>query len=453
VQVIKERNPFPTVIGRICPRPCENDCRRQYVDEPVAINFLKRYAADYEMALGRHVQPYKAPETGRRLAVVGGGVEGLSAAFFAARLGHATTVYEAQDRMGGLLRSAISRYRLPMAILDWDIQGILEMGVTAETGKVFGRDLSVPDLLAEGYQSVFLAVGGWDSRLARASGRGETSPAPGCHLLIDVAKAGSQGYPPVALDGHVIVVGNPNLTPQLIERCKALGARKVTLIIRDAGLSEVDLSLADVRVDAGISRLVGRENTLTAVEVTQLSNGTRETIEARHVVFASGRIPELIYFPAPVEASEDGAREAAAYTGAWEAVPPYKQPAYHHEIGLMSQGDVLTDFSAAIKAIAAGRRAAASIQRSLYAMDTDLPDHVVTPDTPVQNVDRVARVPVRLRQIMPLADSEQITQGEEQEKGFTPEMAQAEAGRCLQCGLICYLREKETLPEKAAGNA
>lgn len=452
VQIIKERNPFPTVIGRICPRPCENDCRRQYVDEPVGINFLKRYAADYEMARGRHVQPYKAPETGRRVAVVGGGVEGLSAAFFTARLGHATTVYEAQDQMGGLLRSAIARYRLPMAILDWDIQGILEMGVTAETGKAFGRDLSVPDLLAEGYQSVFLAVGGWDSRLARTSGRGETSPAPGCHLLIDLAKAGSQGYPPVELDGHVIVVGNPNVTPQLIERCKALGARKVTLIIRDAGLSEVGPSLADVRVDAGISRLAGRDNTLTAVEVTHLSNGTRETIEARHVVFASGRIPELIYFPAPVEASEEGAQEAA-YTGAWEALPPYKQPAYHHETGLMAQGDVLTDFSAAIKAIAAGRRAAASIQRSLYAMDMDLPDHVVTPDTPVQNVDQVARVPVRLRQIMPLADSEQITQGEEQEKGFTPEMAQTEAGRCLQCGLICYLREKETLPEKAAENA
>jgi formate dehydrogenase beta subunit len=101
VQTIKERNPFPTVIGRICPRPCENDCRRKYVDEPVAINYLKRFAADYERTQNERIQPFKAPDTGRRIAVAGGGVQGLSAAFFAARLGHAATVYEGTDRLGG----------------------------------------------------------------------------------------------------------------------------------------------------------------------------------------------------------------------------------------------------------------------------------------------------------------------------------------------------------------
>jgi formate dehydrogenase beta subunit len=172
VQVIKERNPFPTVIGRICPRPCENECRRQYVDEPVAINFLKRYAADVEKDQGVHIQPFKAPATGRRIAVVGGGVEGLSAAFFSTRLGHDVTVFEATEHMGGLLRSAIARYRLPMDILDWDIEGIAEMGVEIETGKALGRDVSVANLLAQGNDAVFLAVGGWDSRLARTGGQG-----------------------------------------------------------------------------------------------------------------------------------------------------------------------------------------------------------------------------------------------------------------------------------------
>ncbi|MEJ2038656.1 MAG: RnfABCDGE type electron transport complex subunit B, partial [Desulfosarcinaceae bacterium] len=167
VQIIKERNPFPTVIGRICPRPCENDCRRQYVDEPVAINFLKRYAADWEMERGQRVQPYKAPESGRKVAVIGGGVEGLSAAFFMARLGHAVNLYEAGEHLGGLLRSAIARYRLSMDILDWDIEGVLDMGVTAKTTSALGRDLTLNDLLKEGNQAVFLAVGGWDSRLVR----------------------------------------------------------------------------------------------------------------------------------------------------------------------------------------------------------------------------------------------------------------------------------------------
>ena len=116
----------------------------------------------------------------------------------------------------------------------------------------------------------------------------------------------------------------------------------------------------------------------------------------------------------------------------------------------MAPGDVLTDFSAAIKAIAAGRRAAVSVHQVLYGMPMDLPDHVVAPDTPVQNVHHVDRVPVRLRQIMPLADSAKCARGEECEKGYTPEMAQTEADRCLQCGLICYLHEKDApVPQTA----
>ncbi|RUA01378.1 MAG: electron transporter RnfB, partial [Deltaproteobacteria bacterium] len=140
VQVIKERNPFPTVIGRVCPRPCEDDCRRQLSDEPVAINYLKRFAADYEKKIGKRILPYKAPDTGRKVAIVGGGLEGLSTAFFMARLGHEPTIYESTDKLGGLLRSAIAANRLPMDILDWDIDGILEMGVRAETGKTLGQD-------------------------------------------------------------------------------------------------------------------------------------------------------------------------------------------------------------------------------------------------------------------------------------------------------------------------
>ncbi len=432
VQIIKERNPFPTVIGRICPRPCENECRRQYVDEPVAINFLKRYAADLEKESGQHVQPYKAPETGRKVAVIGGGIEGLSAAFFSARLGHTTTVYEAADKMGGLLRSAIARYRLPMDILDWDIEGIAQMGVVTETGKVLGRDLSVMDLLDQGNDAVFIAMGGWDSRLARTGGKGESSPVPGCHLLIDVMKAGSDGYPPVQLGGHVVVIGNPNLGSAMIQRCKDLGAQKVSVLIREA--APTNLEAADAIVNGGISRLYGQGNRLTAIDLIDLTTGDLKTVDAQHIVLAAGRMPELIFIPSASQ-EEDG------NSLKWEALPPYKQPAYRKEIGLMAEGDQLTDFSAAIKAIGAGRRAAASIHETLYDIPLDLPDIVVTPETPVQNVHQVSMVPTRARETMPLAGGDQITKGAELERGFDKESARKESNRCLQCGLICYLRE------------
>jgi len=442
VQIIKERNPFPTVIGRICPRPCENECRRQYVDDPVAINFLKRYAADQEMEKGVHANPFTAPDTGRRIAFVGGGIEGLSAAFFARRLGHDTTVYEAQEKMGGLLRTAIAKYRLSDDVLDWDIEGIKEMGVKTETGKVVGKDFTVPELLAKGAQAVFLAVGGWDSRLARTGGGGDISPAPGCHLLIDIAKSGVQGYPPTKLNGHVIIVGSPNLTPELIQRCKDLGAQKVTLLVREAGMSDVTAADAEIRVDTGISRLYGKGNTLDSVGLIHLESAEIERVPANHIIFAAGRMPELIFTPATTDTTVSGGEAQPAESDLlWEALPPYKQPAYRLETGLMAEGDMLTDFSAAIKAIAAGRRAAASIHRRIYDIPMDLPENVITPHTVVQNVDHVEQVCSQPRQIMPLAGQEAMAIGQELEKGFTAEMAKAESERCLQCGLICYARE------------
>lgn len=447
VEIIKERNPFPTVIGRICPRPCENECRRQYVDEPVAINFLKRYAADLEKENGHHVLPYKAPDSGRKIAIIGGGVQGLSVAFFSARLGHATTVYESSDKMGGLLRSAIARYRLPMDILDWDIEGITEMGVGTDTGKTLGQDLSVLDLLAQGNNAVFLAVGGWDSRLARTKGKGESSPVPGCHLLIDIMKAGSEGYPNVKLDGHVMVVGNPNLSAAMIERCKELGAQKVSVLMREA--APTSLEGVDIIADSGISRLYGKDNELQSIDLTDLNSGDIQKVDARHIVFASGRMPELIFITTPSE-NDDETEQNNTTDIQWEALPPYKQPAFHQETGLMADGDVLTDFSAAIKAIAAGRRAAASIHKIMYEIDMDLPDIVVTPGTNVQNVYQVSLVPVRPRQVMPLSSSAQTAKNDELEQGYTANQAQSESNRCLQCGLICYLHEPASQESQTA---
>jgi formate dehydrogenase beta subunit len=127
--------------------------------------------------------------------------------------------------------------------------------------------------------------------------------------------------------------------------------------------------------------------------------------------------------------------------GDWQAVAPYKQPAYHDEVGLMAAGDHLTDIQAAIKAIASGRRAAVSIHNVLYELPLTLPDNVVTPDAMIQNVHAVSRVPSLARHIMPIADAFSTASGQELEKGFTREQAVAEANRCLRCGLICYLHQ------------
>jgi NADPH-dependent glutamate synthase beta subunit-like oxidoreductase len=434
VQVIKERNPFPTVIGRICPRPCEQECRRGLVDEPVAINFLKRFVADYERETGTRVQPYKAPATGRKIAVVGGGVEGLSAAFFAARLGHETTVFEATATLGGLLRTAIARNRLPQDVLDWDIQGVLEMGVAAETGKTLGKDFSVASLLQDGYEAVFLAAGGWDSRLTRQTGAAVERPAPGTHLLIDFLEAETAFQDQLAKKGDVVIIGGGPAGLEAARICQKAGAGKVSLLIREtrenSPLGDADqeaLEGVEVLFATGVTRLMGKGDQLQAMELLSLDSRKKSRIAAKTLLLAAGRFPQFI-FAAP--RSEDG-QEAAA--GSWEAIEAHKPPVSGSTEGLLAAGDPPSDFSAAIKAIGSGRRGAAGIHQLMYGIEPGLPENVITPDAYIQNVDTVQNVPTASRKVMPLAP-----EGAELEKGYDKAQAMAEAGRCLQCGLICY---------------
>jgi NADPH-dependent glutamate synthase beta subunit-like oxidoreductase len=458
VQVIKERNPFPAVIGRICPRPCETECRRQLVDEPVAINYLKRFAADFEKQGGKRILPYTAPASGRRIAVVGGGVEGLSTAFFSARLGHAPTVFEATSKLGGILRSAIARERLPEEILDWDIQGVLDIGVRAETGKALGRDFTLDSLLQDGYDAVFLATGGWDSRLARGGGRDLESPLPGTYLLVDLLRTESGGPVfPASPEADVVIYGGGKLALDAAKRCRDLGARTVTMLLREARgkspLGDADVAAGgldgvSIRYTAAIQRLFGEGGQLTGVEVLEHESGQTCRLAVQRLILAAGRFPEMIFIPSrEAPPAEAGAPPAPL---AWEGVLPYKHPWHRDQSGIYAEGDVLTDYSAAIKAIGAGRRAAASIHQVMNGIPLELDDKVIGPQSYIQNVSCVEAVKPFPRQIMPICSGPELKRCGEIERGFSEDLARKEAGRCLQCGLICYRTVSSPKPTEAS---
>ena len=445
VQVIKERNPFPAVIGRICPRPCENECRRKYIDEPVAINFLKRYAADVEKEIDHKILPFKAPATHRKIAIIGGGVEGLSTAFFLARLGHSPMVYEATPNLGGLLRYAISVLRLPHEILDRDIEGIFEMGVNVQTEKILGRDFTVSSLLKEGFESVFLALGGWDSRLSRLGGtRNESDieePIPGTILLMDFIKHPDR----FSLKSDIVIVGGGELALETAGICKDNGAKNITILFRSSMKTRAldperlkALAQKNIKVifNTGVVRLSGEGDDLQELQYVDLDTLSKYAIPLHNLLIASGRFPGLIF-----QRSETGTSESSETAEApllWEGLEPYKRPAYHKETGLLAQGDTLTDFQGTIHAIGAGRRAAASIHLLMYGISPTVSEIVVARESDVQNVDHVEAVAEGVRQIMPLSDAKDPSVFQEIEKGFTEEMADAESKRCLQCGLICY---------------
>jgi len=459
VQVIKERNPLPAVIGRICPRPCENECRRQYVDEPVAINFLKRYAADYEMKSGTRILPYKAPLSNRRVAVIGGGVEGLSAAFFLARLGHAATLYEATAQLGGLLRSAIASNRLPAEVLDWDIDGVLEMGVEAKTQMTLGKDVTIESLLQDGNQAVLLTLGGWDSRLARGGLHEVEEPIPGVYLMLDFIKNAPQKKSSVHIKGDVVIYGGGRLALEVARISKTLGHDNVTIVLRetreecrldDTLLEELTGQNIRFLFNTGIVQLQGEGNRLTGLEAVGLATGEESLLTAGTLVLASGRLPEMVI--AQAAAGENQLEEAETEAEGplrWVGMSPYKEPAFRTELGLFAKGDSFTDFSAAIKAIGAGRRIAASVHEIMYGIPLDLPEEVVTPDAYVQNVDHVEEVFSSTRRIMPLRGLHDEGKHAEIELGFDENTARFESGRCLQCGLICYRHTPQTAKKVA----
>jgi NADPH-dependent glutamate synthase beta subunit-like oxidoreductase len=359
-------------------------------------------------------------------------------------LGHGATVFEGTDRLGGLLNTAIAKCRLPETILKWDIDGILEMGVDAKTGQMLGRDVTVAGLLDDGYEAVFLASGGWDSRLARGAEKTVEVPLPGGCLLLDLLRSGKKGHGTVSCGSHTVIVGGEGLAGEALAKARSLGAETVIFIFRDSPdnttVSALTEAGANVISRAGVSRLFGDSESLTGIDVLNVDTGETRLLEANTLIFSSGRFPELI-FTRP----SDG-HDAESRPGAWSAIPPYKQPDHASEAGLFGKGDALTDFSGAIKAIGAGRRAAAAIHKLIYDIPLDLPENVLKPDAAIQNVDHVEAVATSQRRIMPLADSRDLAQLMELEKGFDTAAAMAEASRCLNCGLICYKNAENQRP-------
>lgn len=462
VQVIKERLPFPAIIGRICPRPCETDCRRQLVDEPVAINALKRFVADFEMQNKTRIQPYKAPETGRRIAVVGGGVEGLSTAFFTARLGHDVTVFEASSQPGGLLNSAIAQYRLPREILEWDIAGIVEMGVAIETDAAIGGAVTVQSLLAQGFESIFVATGGWDSRKTRQEKPAETTPIPGTYLLIDLMKESEVFAQILSSPSRVVINGGGALALQAVQVLKRFDVENITFVFNastEGGALDPDIRVklekegVHVMMNAVVGRLNGSEKGLENLEIKKRDSDNAQIVPTDVFFMAAGRYPEMIITR---ERSAENEAETEKITDngpspdmaiRWEGIVPYKKPEFQDSSGLLAPGDALSDYSAAVKAIGAGRRAAASIHQWMYDFEIYLPENAVTPESNLQDVDHLEGVKSSARRIMPLKRRDGGAPSGEIETGYSEEMAKAESTRCLQCGLICY-RQTAPAPEE-----
>ncbi|MCK4764511.1 MAG: FAD-dependent oxidoreductase [Candidatus Aminicenantes bacterium] len=425
VRVIKEKNPFPLVCGHLCPAPCETECRRNLVDEPVTINALKKFVAGYERETGQRALPnYLPPAAGKKIAVVGGGVEGLTASYYLRRLGYQPKIFEATGKLGGILRYVIDEERLPRDVLDWDIDGILEIGVAVETGKQMGKDFTLSSLFGAEFDMVLLTSGGWDSRqIMRGKVWGE-SMIPGTGLLLDILIGAAHGEK-VDLAGNVVIVGGGKATVKAAEVCLNSGAEEVTIVYPyskektdyyDIDLNVIKRGSVNIYYSSVPMELRGEADRLTGISI-RTESGEVKDIPLDHLIVGSGRLPEMLI----VKEEENK----------WKTVEIFKVLPREPDMGIFDVGEMgrSTDQTAVVTAVRRGRKVVRAVHLHVSGEEVAPEPGVIITAAALQDVREIVAETDALA--YPRKNIDNLS-------NLTPEETLIEAGRCLDCGLICY---------------
>ena len=432
--VIRERLPFPSICGHVCPHPCETKCRRAQVDEAIAIRVLKRFAAERGNGLWKE-RSKVSPPTGKRVAVVGAGPAGLTAAYYLAKRGHGVTVFEALPEPGGWMRYGIPEYRLPREVLAAEIDEIQNVGVDIRTDTRVG---SLDELFGDGYDAVFVGVGA--HRGTKLGIDGEDSPrvVDGVSFLSDI----NMGMK-VAVGDRVAVVGGGNVAIDAARTALRLGARQVTILYRrtrvemPASEEEIEEALHEGVVVEFLAAPTGAVEKDGAVELTCVRMELGE-------VDASGRRR-----PVPVEGSEFTTVYNTVIAAIGQA--PEVPEQYALEVrkgntvqvdrdtlatsreGVFAGGDAVTGPATVVEAIAAGRQGAISID--LYLGGSGVIDEVLAPPEELETLPEIEEGEAHRLAVPTLSVRDRLNSFAEVELSLAEEMAVCEAKRCLRCDL------------------
>ena len=432
VRLIRKDNPFPTVCALICEHPCEVRCRRTLVDSPVNIRGLKRFAVDNCKDVP---VPERMDDTGKKIAVIGGGPSGLSAAFFLSIMGHEVTVFEKRSQLGGMLRYGIPNYRLPRERLQWDIDAILSTGVECR----LDYDVSTPEAIAEireNYDATYISIGSHNAKSIGIPGEYAKGVIPAVEMLRGI---GDDAMPDFK-DKTVVVIGGGNVAMDVARTAKRLGATDVSIVYRRR---RDDMTALPEEIGAAVSE---------GCSLMQLKAPSRIQTDKRGRVRALWVKPQIAGQadrsgrPRPVDSSQPeekipcdiiiSAIGQATDIGFFEE---YGIPVFRGNIraekssivdmvsGTYAGGDCVTGPSTVINAVAAGKVAAANIDAYLgfnheIEVDIDIPLPELSDMLPCGRVEMKERY-----------DKQRESDFDEVEYGMTYEEAMQEASRCLRC--------------------
>lgn len=438
-QLNRDVNPLPSVCGKVCYAPCEANCNRGEMDEPIAIRELKMFVAD-------QVNPDELPvpqitKTGKKVAVIGAGPAGLAAANDLALKGHEVTIYEALPEPGGMLRYAIPEYRLPKKVLTQEINYIQRLGVEIKTGVQVGKDISLANLKKD-YQAVFIGVGAPGGMKLE----GEGADLPGVTDGIKFLQAVNLGKK-VELGKKVAVVGGGNTAIDCARTAKRLGAEEVRVVYRrtraemPAAKEEIEAMLHEgIKLDFLTlpQKFFAKNGKLSEMECIKMELGEPDASGRRRPIPIKGsefRVPVDTVIAALGQVTEvDFLKELKVNTAKNGTIPIDPETGATNVEGIFAGGDVVTGAAYVIDAIAAGKKAASAIDRYLKGESISVPREVKKPEK--MGDPQVAllkqRYPAQSRVHMnELPVEERIKNFKEVALGFTPDQAIKEATRCL----------------------
>lgn len=449
VDIIRERNPFPAVCGRICVHPCEMKCRRGELDDPVAIRALKRFAADksYGRVTAR-AEPYPVTRP-EKAAVVGAGPAGLTCAYFLRQWGYEVTVFEAKDRAGGMLSVTIPEFRLPRQIIDQDIDYIQSCGVEIKYHSPIDRNHTVLDLKDEGFDSIFIAAGAQAARTINVPGE-EEKPEGLLYGLEFLARAKEGGE--MEVGRQVLVIGGGNVAMDVARTARRLGGREVRAVClekRDempAWSKDIEEAEAEgVIIDNswGPKAVLSQDGRVTGMEFVRCTSvfdmdgkfrptyddSETTTFDCDTLIISIGQAPDLSFIT-----EEEGLERQM-----WGTLRVDENNLATNIPGIFAGGDFTTGPTFVIRAVASGRRAALAMDKYLRGDDS----RVYVPDektTLGEEPDRLSReeaeVPLTGRVELPQEEAlDRVVDFREVEGGYTEAQAWEEARRCLRCDL------------------
>lgn len=463
-KLIKEKIPLPSSIGRICPHPCEKKCRRQFVDEPISIANLKSFASDMDMASVNHYVPPVEPDTGKKVAIVGGGPAGITVAYFLKRNGHNVTIFDMMPKMGGMLRYGIPEYRLPKALLDKEIKQVEEIGVILQNNVKLGSDFTLESLKKD-YDAVVIAAGAWVSSKMRIEGEDLNGVIGGIDFLRDVTLGNK-----VSIGNKVAIVGGGNTAMDACRTAVRIGAKEVSVLYRrtrdempaeDIEICEAEEEGVHFNFLSSPIEFVGDNGKLKYAKIQKMQlgepdlsgrrrpepiPGAIEDVEFDSVIMAIGQHPNLDGFE-----TVDATKRNTIFAD--------EETFRTSDEKVFAVGDITNrGASIAIAAIGEAQKAAVVIDRFLDGENVKYKKPFrVEREIPKEFFNKFDKAP---RAKMPvLAPFDRSNNFKEVACGFTEEQAKKEAQRCLECGchdffeckLIEYANQYDVKPQKFAG--